>query len=158
MNASGYPTILAEAHVKGVSEALKNLTEAGATDPVVKATIAVSESGFASISEVVAYGEIKDESISGKLKSLFGAGLSASETETDSEHEPAARTDGAASETSTAAAAANSSETKEKEKAVVKDTIPLEVETTFSSLAPMTQAQKRTARSRCVDVCLVDIS
>ena len=140
-------------HVKGVSEALKNLTEAGATGPVVKATLSLSESGFASVSEVVAYGEIKDESISGKLKSLFGAGSSASETGVDDEeHETAARTGatGAASESATATASSSETKEKEKEKAVVKDTIALEVETTYSWIAPMTTEQKRAARARCV--------
>lgn len=53
------------AKIGGVAEAIKNLTEAGATDPVVKATLRFSDSGFASITDAVAFGEIKDESITG---------------------------------------------------------------------------------------------
>ena len=42
------------------------MTEAGATDPVVKATVMLSESGFASVRDAVLTGEFKDESITGK--------------------------------------------------------------------------------------------
>ena len=55
-----------EANIVGVSEAIKNITEAGATEPVVKATVMFSESGFASIRDAVVTGEFKDESIAGK--------------------------------------------------------------------------------------------
>lgn len=54
-----------EAELVGVAEAIGNLTERGAIDPVVKATLTLSESGFISVSEAVAYGEIKDESLTG---------------------------------------------------------------------------------------------
>ena len=51
--------------ITGVSEALGNLTEREAVDPVVKATVRLSESGFVSVPEAIAYGEIKDASIAG---------------------------------------------------------------------------------------------
>lgn len=54
-----------ESQIVGVSEALGNLTERGAVDPVVKATLMLSDSGFVSVSEAVAYGEIKDDSLTG---------------------------------------------------------------------------------------------
>lgn len=54
-----------EAEISGVSEALQNLTELGAIEPVVKATLSLSESGFVSVTDAVAFGEIKDESITG---------------------------------------------------------------------------------------------
>lgn len=63
-NLSGIPTDLVEAEISGVKEAFAELEEAGAVDPVVKATLAVSESGFAGIQDAVAYGEIK-ESLTG---------------------------------------------------------------------------------------------
>ena len=99
---------------------------------------------------VVAHGEIKDESISGKIKSLFGAGSSASATETESDGEPSARSDDA--ETASAASAApNASETEKVEKKVeVKDTIKLQVETTFPALPPLSVQARRTSRDRCV--------
>lgn len=55
-----------EVELGNVTEAIANLTERGAIDPVVKATLTLSESGFISVSDAVAYGEIKDESITGK--------------------------------------------------------------------------------------------
>ncbi|KAK0421486.1 heat shock protein 70 family [Armillaria borealis] len=85
--APGFLTRILEVEVSGVAEAIGNLTECGATDPVVKATLMLSESGFVSVTNAVAFGEIKDESITGKLKGLFGAGsssLSNAETETES--------------------------------------------------------------------------
>ena len=65
---SGYPTDILEAELRGVSEALQNLTDLGAVDPVVKATVVLSESGFVSIQDAIAFGEIKDESLTGKLQ------------------------------------------------------------------------------------------
>ncbi len=61
----GFPTRILEVEVSGVAEAIGNLTERGATDPVVKATLMLSESGFVSVTDAVAFGEIKDESITG---------------------------------------------------------------------------------------------
>ena len=55
-----------EARISGASEAIKNLTDSGATDPVVKATVMLSESGFASVRDAVVTGEFKDESLTGK--------------------------------------------------------------------------------------------
>ncbi|KAI0718454.1 heat shock protein 70 family [Fomitopsis betulina] len=69
--APGLPTELLVAKISGVAEAMKNLTEAGATDLVVKATLRFSDSGFASVTDAVAYGEIKVGSLAGKLKGLF---------------------------------------------------------------------------------------
>jgi hypoxia up-regulated 1 len=64
--APGFPTHLLDAQIKGVAEAVKNLTDSGATDPVVKVTIVLSESGFASVKDAVVVGEIKeDESFTG---------------------------------------------------------------------------------------------
>lgn len=55
-----------EAEIIGVAEAIGNLTERGAIDPVVKATLTLSESGFVSVSDAIAFGEIKDDSITGE--------------------------------------------------------------------------------------------
>lgn len=63
-----------EVELTGVSEALANLTERGAIDPVVKATVTLSESGFVSVSEAVAFGQIKDESITGMLSLTINLG------------------------------------------------------------------------------------
>ena len=63
---SGYPTDLVEASISGVPDALQNLNEAGAQNPVVKVTVALTESGLVSVSEAVMHGEIKDESLTGE--------------------------------------------------------------------------------------------
>jgi hypoxia up-regulated 1 len=63
----GFPLRLLEADIIGVSEAFANLTERGAVDPVVKATVTLSESGFVSIDDAIAFGDIKDESLTGTL-------------------------------------------------------------------------------------------
>ena len=68
---SGYPTDFLEAEILGVSEAIKNITEAGATEPVVKATVMLSESGFASVRDAIVTGEFKDESIAGEFSPAF---------------------------------------------------------------------------------------
>lgn len=60
-----------EAELAGVAEAIGNLTERGAIDPVVKATLVLSESGFISVSDAIAYGEIKDDSLTGALNILI---------------------------------------------------------------------------------------
>ncbi len=151
----GFPTRILEVELEGVTEAIGNLTERGAIDPVVKATLMLSESGFVSVTEAVAFGEIKDESIAGKspvvsvkyierflgkLKGFFGAGSSSSP---DSEE----ATEEASGESASAAEAEPSSEVKE-EKPPVPNTIQLNFTSYFTSIPPMTVAEKRTARSR----------
>jgi len=42
------------------------LTEKGVVDPVIKTTITLSESGFVSISDPIAVGEVKQDSIKGE--------------------------------------------------------------------------------------------
>ncbi len=56
-----------EVELVNVTEAITNLTERGVIDPVVKATIMLSDSGFISLTDAVAFGEIKDDSLSGLL-------------------------------------------------------------------------------------------
>ncbi|KAI0688008.1 actin-like ATPase domain-containing protein [Cytidiella melzeri] len=143
---SGYPTDILEADIKGVQEALKTLTDAGAVDPVIKATVVLSESGFTNIQDVVAFGEFKDESITGKLKSLLNSALGAEsgEVEKDSEGTAPSGSTSAAGETPSNGTA----DKKEKEKEKPKDTIPLEVEIKWPSIPPMSAVEKRTARDR----------
>lgn len=155
--APGYPQRIAESEITGVAEALGNLTERGAVDPVVKATLMLSESGFVSVSEAVAYGEIKDDSLTGKLKGLFGGGSSASEEATSSsENTPPRETEDASSSESSTSSSSSvvpspsaSDAAAEKKKVVSKeDTIKLKVVTTFPTIAPMTVDEKKQARSR----------
>ncbi|KAF8269636.1 actin-like ATPase domain-containing protein [Lactarius quietus] len=132
--AVDFPVDLLDARISGVEEALANITEAGGIDPVIKATILFSESGFVSVPEAVAYAELKDDSITGKFKGLFG----------DSSAE-----DGS---TSTADASSSSASPKAtKAAAMPKDiTIPLNVTVKFTSVAPMGLEQKREARQRLI--------
>jgi hypoxia up-regulated 1 len=67
----GFPRSLIEVEISGVSEAFANLTDLGALDPVVKATITLSESGFVSVSKAIAFGEIKDDSIAGEFSTSY---------------------------------------------------------------------------------------
>ncbi|KAF5314314.1 hypothetical protein D9619_011752 [Psilocybe cf. subviscida] len=145
--APGFPTRMLEVELGNVTEAIANLTELGAIDPVVKATLSLSESGFVSVTEAVAYGEIKDDSLTGKLKGLFGGGSSSSET-AESTHVPPRDTESASSSSSSSSAAASASATPEKKKAPVQDTIPLSIEVKFTTIAPMTVDQKKKSRSR----------
>lgn len=62
---SGYPTDVFEADITGVPEALQNLTEAGAQNPIVRVSVHLSESGLATVYDAVMHGEIKDESLTG---------------------------------------------------------------------------------------------
>ena len=61
-----FPADISQAQIIGVSEALGNLTERGAIDPVVRVTVVLSDSGFAVVQDAVAFGEIKDDSIAGE--------------------------------------------------------------------------------------------
>jgi hypoxia up-regulated 1 len=61
----GFPTRIMEVEIGNVAEAIANLTEQGAPEPVVKATITLSESGFISVSDAIVFGDIKDDTITG---------------------------------------------------------------------------------------------
>ncbi|KAH9954483.1 actin-like ATPase domain-containing protein [Russula dissimulans] len=130
---SEFPVELLDVRISGVAEALANITEAGGVDPIIKATILFSESGFVSVPEAIAFAEIKDDSLAGKLKGLFGDGSSSAE-------------DGS---TSTVDPSASSKSTKTP--ATPKDmTVPLTVTVKFPSVAPMGLEQKREARQRLI--------
>jgi hypoxia up-regulated 1 len=57
-NIRGFLTRMLEVEIGSVAEAFANLTERGAVDPVVKATLALSDSGFVTVTA-----ETKDESL-----------------------------------------------------------------------------------------------
>ncbi|KAG1889585.1 uncharacterized protein F5891DRAFT_1214806 [Suillus fuscotomentosus] len=56
-----------EAKNVGICEAIDNLTEHGTVDPVIKATVVLSESGFVSVGDAIVYGKIKDDSITATI-------------------------------------------------------------------------------------------
>ncbi|KAG2117711.1 Hsp70 protein-domain-containing protein [Suillus clintonianus] len=133
---SGFPREILEAKIVGIPEAIDNLTERGAIDPVIKATVVLSESGFVTVKDAVAYGEIKDDSITGKLKGLFGGGGDQVPLETDVDGE-----------------IPKDEKTDKKDKAkkpFVKDqsTIPLEIEIVYNYQGPLSPTAKRAARDR----------
>lgn len=135
---SGFPREIFEAKIVGIPEAIDNLTERGAIDPVIKATVVLSESGFVSIGDAIAYGEIKDDSITGKLKGLFGGGGDQVPLENDVDE------------------GAPKDEKMEKDKkdrakkSLGKDqsTIPLEIEIVYNFQGPLSLMAKRAARER----------
>ena len=65
MVISGSPTDLYEAEITGVADAVGNLTEAGAIDPMVKINVFLSESGLVTVQDAVVHGEIKDTTLTG---------------------------------------------------------------------------------------------
>ncbi|KAH9921141.1 Hsp70 protein-domain-containing protein [Fomitopsis serialis] len=130
--APGFPTDLLVAKIGGVAEAIKNLTELGATDPVVKATLRFSDSGFASVTDAIAYGEIKDGSLTGSFSGK-------SEEVVDGD---AAEGDQAAFAAPLPSTSAAVSEQK------TEDTIALDVQVDFPSLQPLSVAAKRQSRAR----------
>ncbi|KAF9449074.1 actin-like ATPase domain-containing protein [Macrolepiota fuliginosa MF-IS2] len=156
--APGFPTRLLEADIVGVAEAITNLTERGAIDPVVKATLTLSDSGFVSVSDAVVFGEIKDDSITGKLKGFFAGSSSTEETSTGSAENTPPRETPETSESASASTTTSSSSAapeptpvkkeKEEKKAPVENTIALTVDVRFTTIAPMTIAQKQESRKR----------
>ncbi|PPR02281.1 hypothetical protein CVT24_011619 [Panaeolus cyanescens] len=150
--APGFPTRMMEVDLGNVTDAIANLTERGAVDPVVKATLMLSESGFVSVTEAVAFGEIKDDSLTGKLKGLFGAGSSSSdEIKTESAENVPPRDGDSTSSTDSAApspsADADKKEKKER-KEPVENTIALTVDVRFTTIPPMTVEEKKKSRSK----------
>ncbi|KAI0369349.1 actin-like ATPase domain-containing protein [Pilatotrama ljubarskyi] len=144
--APGFPTEFLEADITGVSEAIQNLTEAGGTDPVVKAIVMLSESGFASVRDAVVSAEFKDESLTGKLKDFFGKGSASSSQSVD---ETTADVGTAEEETTSTASAAEASVTVA---ARPKEPIALEIEVKFPTIAPMSVKEKRAGRDRLLAV------
>ncbi|KAJ7650569.1 Hsp70 protein-domain-containing protein [Roridomyces roridus] len=129
--APGFPTRFLEVGIEGVAEAIANLTELGATDPVVKATLTLSESGFISVSSAVAFGEIKDDSIAAPLRRTAETPENAAPRESES--------------------STNSTPEKEEEKkkpAVKDNTITLNTSVVFPTIPPMTVDHKKNSRSR----------
>ncbi|KAF8515704.1 Hsp70 protein-domain-containing protein [Hysterangium stoloniferum] len=136
-----FPAEISQAQITGVSEAFGNLTERGATSPVIKVTIILTESGFAVVQDAVAFGEIKDESIAGKLKGFFG-GAASSET-------PSAE---ASEETSSLPAPSPTPEKEKSAKEKDQSTIALNVDVAPLSIHPLTYREKQASRERLVAI------
>ncbi|EJD41107.1 HSP70-domain-containing protein [Auricularia subglabra TFB-10046 SS5] len=156
-----FPSQIVEATFEGVGEAIGNLTEAEAIDPLVKITLALDENSFASVDAAVAYGEIKDNSLTGKLKSLFAGSSTAPATPDVATEETGATsstsTSSGDSETSSAAAegtetaspvASPSPSVTPEVKPKPKDTYPLRITLKHGSVPPLTSAEKAESKSR----------
>ncbi|KAF6749582.1 Hsp70 protein-domain-containing protein [Ephemerocybe angulata] len=139
----GFPTRMLEVEIAGVADALTNLTDSGAIDPVIKATVTLSESGFISVSNAFAYGEIKDDSFTGKLKGLFGGSSSNEESDSTEDIPPRNTVSASASATSS-----SSRRRREKKKVTGPVEIPLTVTPQFTTIPPMSVEQKKAARDR----------
>ncbi|EJD05176.1 actin-like ATPase domain-containing protein [Fomitiporia mediterranea MF3/22] len=169
----GIPTDLLEAEITGVKEALAELSEAGATEPVVKATLVLSESGFAGIRDAVAVGEVKkDESFAGKLKGLFGgsnkevgeeevndssssssSSSSSTSSETSSTSTASGESDSASSSSQTTSSSSTTSASPSPEKKKeVRDTIPLTLTVRPLSIPALTPGEIRRSRDRLLAV------
>ncbi|KXN84416.1 Heat shock 70 kDa protein 17, partial [Leucoagaricus sp. SymC.cos] len=148
--ASGFLTRMLEAEIVGVSEAIANLTERGAVDPIVKATLTLSESGFVSVSDAIAFGEIKDHR---KLKGFFAGSTSAENTPPRETAETSETASGSSTGSSSSAGPESTTtekqEKEEKKKAQpVENTISLTVDVKFTAIPPMTVEEKQEARKR----------
>ncbi|CUA70584.1 Hypoxia up-regulated protein 1 [Rhizoctonia solani] len=121
--------------ITGVEAAYNNLTERGATDAAVKLTLLYSESGLATITEAAVVGTVKDDSLTGKLKSLFGGGSSST----------------TATESSTASASEETKVEDEPKEPVEKvESIPVTATVEPVTVKPMSLDEKKAARKRLV--------
>ncbi|KAJ3754158.1 Hsp70 protein-domain-containing protein [Lentinula raphanica] len=155
--APGFPTQLLEVEFTGVAEALGNLTERGATNNVVKATVQLSESGFISVTEAIATGDIKDDSLAGKFKGLFGGSSTESIDEetasagSDTPIESDTSSSSVSSSSSSSSSSTSSTPSKFPEpKVSLKElgTIKLNFTSHLPTITPMTVEEKKKARSR----------
>ncbi|KAG8842725.1 lumenal Hsp70 protein [Serendipita sp. 405] len=138
------PPQILEAEISGVAEALANLTSRGAIDPLVKVTIGMlSDFGMAIIHDASVYGEVKEETIVGKIKNLFGGSSSSSSSATGD-------TETATTSDSTETASAEEPLTTEVKS--VPSTIPLEISLRYLSILPYSGEEIGESRQRLVAV------
>ena len=60
-----FPQKLLDVDISNVTHAVANLTSRGAQEPVVKLTLQLNDNGLVSISDAFAFGEVKDDSLTG---------------------------------------------------------------------------------------------
>lgn len=150
---------------------LKNLTDRGAEEPVVKFDISLDENGLIKIHQVFAWGEVpveEDDSLtgalcllsyvkalldidawfsySGKIKNFFGGGSSSSETTTSAESsETGTSTSSAPVETPTAG-----SKAKVDPKTDPKNIVALDYSYKHLNVLPYTAEQKLESKAKYV--------
>ncbi|PVF96398.1 actin-like ATPase domain-containing protein [Serendipita vermifera] len=135
------PPRIFSAELVGVTEAMANLTEKAAIDPVIKVTVGLSESGLVTIHEALAYGEIKDESIAGKIKGFFGGGSTSSSSSATDDVENETIT-----ESTTTEGASSTPESTPTAARVIPTSIPLEVTIKHISIVPYTSTEIAASR------------
>lgn len=64
---SEFPQQIMKVDITNVTAALANLTSRGAVDPVVKVTLQLNENGHVAVTDAIAFGEVKDDSLTGLL-------------------------------------------------------------------------------------------
>ncbi|KAF8335867.1 actin-like ATPase domain-containing protein [Cantharellus anzutake] len=143
-----FPTSIYNINISNVTEAISNLTTRGAVDPVVKVTLFLTDSGMLTVHDVIAYGEVKDDSLTGKLKNLFGGGASLpSDSSTSS---PTSDDGGSASAPSPSSPAPESSVSVTAKED--KNIVPLVWETEHVSIRPLTPSEKQKSKRRLLAV------
>lgn len=133
-------SVILDAELVGVTEAIANLTQRGAEDPHIRLQVGLSDSGIATIYDAFAYGEVKEESIAGKIKNFFG-GSSSSTTSTETDTETASE--------SPTSSAENAEPTEVKLK---PNAIPLEINYKFLTIPPYSVEEISDARKRLIAV------
>ncbi|KIY48518.1 HSP70-domain-containing protein [Fistulina hepatica ATCC 64428] len=139
--ALGFPLRISDVDIMGVAGAVATLKERGAADPVVRASMKLSDSGFISIVDAVAHGDIKDDSIAGKLKGFF-AGTTSSEEDGATAEVPEESTSSASSSASVAPSASASAPSLAE-----LSTIPLNITVRYDN-APLMSAKDKTEAQR----------
>lgn len=146
---SEFPQDILDIDISNVTAALTNLTSRGASEPVVKVTLVLSESGLVSIHDAVAYGEVKDDSITGKLKNLFGGGGSSSSSSESSSTESGSSSSSSGSSSSSSAPAPGETQSADAKKEA-NSNVPLVWTVKPLSIVPLTSAEKAKSRQRFV--------
>ncbi|KIM26563.1 hypothetical protein M408DRAFT_330520 [Serendipita vermifera MAFF 305830] len=134
-----------DAEFYGVKAAMKNLTSRGAVEPLMKVEVGLNESGMLVIHDAWAYGEVKDESITGKIKNFF-AGSSSSSASASEETEESA-TEVTESETPT-----ETEEAPEPTPTTTPATVPVSHRISHKGVLPYTKKQISAARTRLIAV------
>ncbi|CCA66452.1 related to glucose regulated stress protein, HSP70-like [Serendipita indica DSM 11827] len=139
------PPHILEAEIIGVADAVANLTSRGAVDPLVKVSVGMSDSGMITLHDAFVYGEVKEETVVGKLKNLFGGSSSSSSSASD--HGETATV----SEPSSSSTASSEEPTTTEVKSTPSQ-VPLEIATTYLSIIPYTADEISEARKRLIAV------
>lgn len=147
----GFPSELLEAEITGIKDAFSELAEAGATEPVVKAVLQLSESGFAGLQDAVATSNIKKNSgsFSDRLKGFFGSDKNEDEEGSSSSSSSTEDPIPTSSLSSTSEDTPSSDIKRRKE---VRDTIPLKLTIKPLSIPALSPGELRKSRDRLISL------